>query len=128
MSQYGRHDPVLPPADYKLVQHLENETVYTFCMCPGGYVVAAASEEGRCVTNGMSNADRDGVNANAALLVTLNPRDFPGGGWSGRSKSKKQRSASAAATTMRLPSFWEISWWESPAPVPAGCSLPIGPV
>ena len=80
MSQYGRHDPVLPPADYKLVQHLENETVYTFCMCPGGYVVAAASEEGCCVTNGMSNADRDGVNANAALLVTLNPRDFPGGG------------------------------------------------
>ena len=79
-AQYGRHDPVLPPADYKLVQHLENETVYTFCMCPGGYVVAAASEEDRCVTNGMSNADRDGVNANAALLVTLNPRDFPGEG------------------------------------------------
>ena len=77
-AQYGRHDPVLPPADYKLVKHLENETVYTFCMCPGGYVVAAASEEGRCVTNGMSYADRDGVNANAALLVTLNPRDFPG--------------------------------------------------
>ena len=79
-AQYGCHDPVLPPADYKLVQHLENETVYTFCMCPGGYVVAAASEEGRCVTNGMSNADRGGVNANAALLVTLNPRDFPGAG------------------------------------------------
>lgn len=78
-AQYGRHDPVLPPADYKLVRHLENETVYTFCMCPGGYVVAAASEEGRCVTNGMSYADRDGVNANAALLVTLNPKDFPGG-------------------------------------------------
>ena len=77
-AQYGRHDPVLPPADYKLVKHLENETVYTFCMCPGGYVVAAASEEGRCVTNGMSYADRDGVNANAALLVTLNPKDFPG--------------------------------------------------
>ena len=76
-AQYGRHDPVLPPADYKLVKHLENETVYTFCMCPGGYVVAAASENGRCVTNGMSYADRDGVNANAALLVTLNPRDFP---------------------------------------------------
>ena len=79
-AQYGRHDPVLPPADYKLVKHLENETVYTFCMCPGGYVVAAASEKGRCVTNGMSYADRDGVNANAALLVTLNPRDFPGEG------------------------------------------------
>ena len=77
-AQYGRHDPVLPPADYKLVKHLDEETVYTFCMCPGGYVVAAASEEGRCVTNGMSYADRDGVNANAALLVTLNPKDFPG--------------------------------------------------
>ena len=76
-AQYGKHDPVLPPADYKLVKHLEDETVYTFCMCPGGYVVAAASEEGRVVTNGMSYSDRDGENANAALLVTLNPRDFP---------------------------------------------------
>ena len=76
-AQYGRVDPVLPPADYKLVKHLENETVYTFCMCPGGYVVAAASEEGRVVTNGMSYVDRDGENANAALLVTLNPADFP---------------------------------------------------
>ena len=76
-SQYGRVDPVLPPADYKLVQHLEDATVYTFCMCPGGQVVAAASEEGRIVTNGMSNADRDGENANAALLVTVNPAEFP---------------------------------------------------
>lgn len=76
-AQYGKNDPVLPPADYKLVKHLDNETVYTFCMCPGGYVVAAASEDGRVVTNGMSYADRDGANANAALLVTLNPRDFP---------------------------------------------------
>ncbi len=76
-AQYGMVSPVLPPADYKLVEHLDNETVYTFCMCPGGYVVAAASEEGRVVTNGMSNADRDGENANAALLVTVNPADFP---------------------------------------------------
>ena len=76
-SQYGTVNPVLPPADYKLVQHLDKETVYTFCMCPGGHVVAAASEEGRIVTNGMSYADRDGENANAALLVTLNPADFP---------------------------------------------------
>ncbi|MBR2309458.1 MAG: FAD-dependent oxidoreductase [Oscillospiraceae bacterium] len=76
-AQYGKNDPVLPPADYKLVKHLEEDTVYTFCMCPGGYVVAAASEEGRVVTNGMSYADRDGENANAALLVTLNPKDFP---------------------------------------------------
>ena len=76
-SQYGCYNPVLPPADYKLVKHLADETVYTFCMCPGGYVVAAASEEGGVVTNGMSYADRDGENANAALLVTLNPKDFP---------------------------------------------------
>ena len=75
-SQYGRVDPVLPPADYKLVKHLENDTVYTFCMCPGGYVVAAASEEGGVVTNGMSYADRGGENANAALLVTVNPADL----------------------------------------------------
>ena len=77
LAQYGMEDHPLPPADYKLVKHLEEETVYTFCMCPGGYVVAAASEEGRVVTNGMSYADRDGENANAALLVTLNPVDFP---------------------------------------------------
>jgi uncharacterized FAD-dependent dehydrogenase len=79
-AQYGCVNPVLPPADYKLVKHLDEETVYTFCMCPGGYVVAAASEENRVVTNGMSYADRDGENANAALLVTLNPADFPGEG------------------------------------------------
>ena len=77
LAQYGKNDPVLPPADYKLVKHLEEETVYSFCMCPGGYVVAAASEKGRLVTNGMSYSDRAGVNANAALLVTLNPKDFP---------------------------------------------------
>ncbi len=77
LAQYGCQQKELPPADYKLVSHLENETVYTFCMCPGGYVVAAASEENGIVTNGMSYADRDGENANAALLVTLNPEDFP---------------------------------------------------
>lgn len=76
-AQYGRENPALPPADYKLVEHLEDATVYTFCMCPGGYVVAAASEEGRLVTNGMSYADREGENANAALLVTVNPAVFP---------------------------------------------------
>ena len=76
-AQYGADHPVLPPADYKLVRHLEEATAYTFCMCPGGYVVAAASEEGGVVTNGMSNADRDGDNANAALLVTVHPDRFP---------------------------------------------------
>ena len=76
-AQYSTDTLPLPAADYKLVKHLDEETVYTFCMCPGGYVVAAASEPGRVVTNGMSYADRDGENANAALLVTLNPKDFP---------------------------------------------------
>ena len=76
-AQYGGENPALPPADYKLVEHLEDATVYTFCMCPGGHVVAAASEKGRVVTNGMSNADREGENANAALLVTVNPAEFP---------------------------------------------------
>ncbi len=76
-SQYGAYNPVLPPADYKLAEHLEASTVYTFCMCPGGQVVAAASEEGRIVTNGMSYADRDGENANAALLVPVDPAAFP---------------------------------------------------
>jgi len=76
-SQYGTEDPALPPADYKLVRHLDGRTVYSFCMCPGGYVVAAASEPNGVVTNGMSYADRDGCNANAALLVTVDPTDFP---------------------------------------------------
>ena len=76
-SQYGCENPALPPADYKLVQHLADETVYTFCMCPGGFVVAAASEMGGVVTNGMSNVHRNGENANSALLVTVNPSDFP---------------------------------------------------
>ena len=89
-AQYGRVDPVLPPADYKLVMHLDDGTVYTFCMCPGGYVVAAASEAGSVVTNGMSNADRDGENANAALLVTVNPEEFPYEGPLGGMKWQRQ--------------------------------------
>ena len=76
-AQYGTGNLRLPPADYKLVRHLEDATVYSFCMCPGGYVVAAASEEGGVVTNGMSYADRAGQNANAALLVTIRPEDVP---------------------------------------------------
>ena len=76
-AQYGRENPALPPADYKLVRHLEDGTVYTFCMCPGGYVVAAVSEEGGVVTNGMSYESRAGENANAALLVTIHPDDIP---------------------------------------------------
>ena len=69
----------LPAADYKAAVHLKDgRGVYTFCMCPGGSVVAAASEENTVVTNGMSNFARDGENANSALLVSVLPTDFTG--------------------------------------------------
>ncbi len=72
--------PLLGAADYKLVHHgSNNRTVYSFCMCPGGTVVAAASEEGRVVTNGMSQYSRNERNANSAIVVGIDPeRDFPG--------------------------------------------------
>ncbi|HEX3018309.1 MAG TPA: hypothetical protein VHP31_10745 [Caproicibacter sp.] len=79
VSQYGKFagHPALGAADYKLAVHLKNgRGVYTFCMCPGGTVVAAASEEGRLVTNGMSVFARNGDNANSALLVNVGPDDF----------------------------------------------------
>lgn len=80
-AQYGREREALPPADYSLNVHLpDGSSAYTFCMCPGGQVFAAASEEGGVVTNGMSYSRRDGENANAALLVTLHTEDFPGEG------------------------------------------------
>ena len=80
-SQYGRQRGELPPADYSLNVHLpDGSSAYTFCMCPGGEVFAAASELGGVVTNGMSYSKRDGENANSALLVTLHTGDFPGEG------------------------------------------------
>ena len=81
LAQYGRARGSLPAADYSLNVHLpDGESAYTFCMCPGGEVFAAASEAGGVVTNGMSLSRRDGENANAALLVTLHTEDFPGDG------------------------------------------------
>ncbi len=78
-SQYGSFSKYLPAADYKLAVHLENgRSVYTFCMCPGGQVVNASSEEGHLVVNGMSLFARDGENANSALLVNVEPEDFAG--------------------------------------------------
>lgn len=70
-GQYGDMCRFLPAADYSLTAKVEEKGVYTFCMCPGGNVVAAASEEGGVVTNGMSYKARDGENANAAVLVTV---------------------------------------------------------
>lgn len=78
-SQYGVFASRLGAADYKLAFHGKTgRSAYTFCMCPGGVVVAAASEKGRVVTNGMSEYARAGENANAALLVGVNPEDFEG--------------------------------------------------
>lgn len=78
-AQYGKSYPFLPAADYKLISHASERAAFTFCMCPGGYVVPAASERGGVVTNGMSNYARDGVNANSALIVQVSEADFGDG-------------------------------------------------
>jgi len=80
LGPYAGH-PVLGAADYKLVHHAKNgRAVYSFCMCPGGTVVAATSETGRVVTNGMSQYSRKERNANAGIVVGITPeQDFPGG-------------------------------------------------
>ena len=79
LGQHAGH-PLLGAADYKLVHHAENgRSVYSFCMCPGGTVVAATSEVGRVVTNGMSQYSRNERNANAGIVVGIAPADYPGG-------------------------------------------------
>ena len=76
-SQYGDFSKYLPPASYKLTYQSSNgRGVYTFCMCPGGYVVNASSEMGRLAVNGMSNYHRDGENANSAVVVTVSEKDY----------------------------------------------------
>ena len=77
LAQFGPAWEKLPAADYKLACHLPNgRSAFTFCVCPGGQVVAAASEEGRLVTNGMSHRARDGKNINGGFLVGVGPADF----------------------------------------------------
>jgi uncharacterized FAD-dependent dehydrogenase len=79
-ARWGKHagHKLLGAADYKLVHHASNSrSVYSFCMCPGGTVVAATSESGRVVTNGMSQYSRNERNANAALVVGIEPSDYP---------------------------------------------------
>lgn len=78
-SQYGTKTKLkLPPAEYKLAYHGEIRSCYTFCMCPGGTVIASSSADGEIVTNGMSTYARDGENANSAVLVNVTPDDFKG--------------------------------------------------
>lgn len=79
LAQYGDAAGLLPPTDYKLACHLpEGRSVFSFCVCPGGVVVNASSEEGRLVTNGMSYRSRDQKNCNGGLLVGVTPQDFHG--------------------------------------------------
>jgi len=79
LGKYAGH-PLLGAADYKLVHHARNgRSVYSFCMCPGGTVVAATSEPNRVVTNGMSQYSRNERNANAGIVVGIAPEDYPGG-------------------------------------------------
>ena len=76
-SQYGQEYMQLPPADYKLTHQTQSgRGVYSFCMCPGGFVVNASSELGHLAVNGMSNYKRDEENANSAIVVTVRPEDF----------------------------------------------------
>ena len=78
LAQYGKNYKLLPAADYKLVSHAHERTVFTFCMCPGGVVIPAASESGGVVVNGMSEYARGGVNSNSALMVQMKSCDFGG--------------------------------------------------
>ncbi len=76
-SEYGSNSKYLPNASYKLTYKAQNKRgVYTFCMCPGGYVVNASSEQSKLAINGMSNYKRDSGIANSAIIVTINPNDF----------------------------------------------------
>ena len=75
-AQYGKFARMLPAADYKIVSHAHERTVFTFCMCPGGIVIPSSSEAGGVVTNGMSLYARDGVNSNSALMVQMKAEDY----------------------------------------------------
>ena len=78
-SQYGKFSKYLPTAYYKLATHSDERGVYTFCMCPGGYVLASQSDNETIVVNGMSNNDRGSFNSNSAVLVEVKPKDFDNG-------------------------------------------------
>ncbi len=98
-ARFGRSIPQLGAADYKLVHHARNgRSVYSFCMCPGGTVVAAASEPGRVVTNGMSQYSRNERNANAGIVVGITPQvDYPGHPLAGIALQRQWESAAFAA-------------------------------
>ncbi len=104
-SQYGEAYKLLPAADYKLVSHAHERTVFTFCMCPGGVVIPAASEDGGVVVNGMSDFARDGLNSNSALMVQLSRADFGEGLFDGMEfqRTIEERAFAAGGGTYRAP-------------------------
>lgn len=105
-SQYGSESfPGLGAADYKLTHQCSNgRGIYSFCMCPGGYVVNASSEEGRLAVNGMSYHSRSGKNANSALIVTVTPEDFGGSSpLSGIAFQRRLEEAAFAAANGKIP-------------------------
>ncbi len=111
-AQYGKAYSLLPAADYKLTSHPTERSAFTFCMCPGGYVMAATSEEGGVVTNGMSNYAREGKNANSALIAQVTRADYADGPLAGvRFQQKLERAAfvaggsSYAAPVQRVEDF-----------------------
>lgn len=100
VARFGANagNPILGAADYKMVHHASNgRSVYSFCMCPGGTVVAATSEEGRVVTNGMSQYSRAERNANAGIVVGITPEDYPGNPLAGIEFQRKWESAAYLA-------------------------------
>jgi uncharacterized FAD-dependent dehydrogenase len=98
--------PILGAADYKLVHHAKNgRSVYSFCMCPGGTVVAATSEEGRVVTNGMSQYSRNERNANAGIVVGIDPKDY-------RQDGRRDGSAVDPLDGVAFQRFWEARAFE----------------
>jgi uncharacterized FAD-dependent dehydrogenase len=102
----GAGHPLLGAADYKLVHHAANgRSVYSFCMCPGGTVVAAASEPGRVVTNGMSQYSRAERNANAGIVVGITPADYPDGPLAGIAFQRhwEERAFAAGGSNYKAP-------------------------
>ncbi len=129
---YGDNAPEgIETASYRLVTHLKNgRSVYSFCMCPGGTVVAASSEEGGIVTNGMSEYMRDGDNSNAAFLVSVTPDDFASdSSLAGIELQRKiERAAFLLAGTYKAPSIRMADFKEGRKPTAFGSVKPTYPI
>ena len=120
-------NPILGAADYKLVHHAANgRAVYSFCMCPGGTVVAATSEPGRVVTNGMSQYSRNERNANAGIVVGITPADYPGSPLAGIDFQRHWESAAyiAGGSTYAAPAQRVVDFLAARPSAALGAVLP----